>query len=234
MSFDRLAPIYRLMEWMLAGGKLQQCRTALLLRLVEAREVLVVGEGPGRWIEAAVPVLPLARITVIDASAAMLARAERAWSAAGGTGENGCFVQARLPCSLPRPAAGYDLVVTPFFLDCFAPGPLAEVVACLGAVASEQAHWLVCDFRIPEQRLPRWRAQAVLGLAYWFFRRATCISARRLTDPAALLRAQGFALEAESLSDWGLLGAGLWRRTALPPASHNPVQAMGNAGKSGG
>ena len=48
MSFERLAPFYRAMERVLAGGKLQHCRTVLLPRLGLVREVLVVGEGPGR------------------------------------------------------------------------------------------------------------------------------------------------------------------------------------------
>lgn len=187
MSFDALAPVYRAMERALAGGKLQRCRTALLPLLGDAREVLVVGEGPGRWIEAAGAVLPAARFTVVDASAGMLARAERAWFEAGGATERIRFVHARLPGPLPCGGGGYDVIVTPFFLDCFAPDPLADVIRGLGAAAAADARWLVCDFRVPERGPSRWRAQAVLALAHWFFGRVTDMSARRLTDPAPWL-----------------------------------------------
>lgn len=218
MSFDQLATAYRAMEWTLAGGKLQRCRTALLPHLASAREVLVVGEGPGRWIEAACAAMPSARFTVVDASAQMVSKAKSAWRTVGGSGERIRFFEARLPCALPRPAAGYDLVVTSFFLDCFAPEPLAEIVACLGAAASREARWLVCDFRLPKRGLARWRAQAVLALAHWFFRQVTDISARRLTDPSGVLSGQGFELEIEVLSDWGLLSASLWGRRPVSPA----------------
>jgi hypothetical protein len=212
MSFDALAPVYRTMERALAGGRLQRCRTVLLPRLGGAREVLVAGEGPGRWIEAAGRALPAARFTVVDASAGMLVRAERAWFQAGGEPGRIRFVQARLPAPLPGGDGCYDLIVTPFFLDCFAPGPLADVICGLSAAATADARWLVCDFRVPARGPARWRAQGVLALAHWFFRRVTDMSARRLTDPAPWLGAQGFHLESEAVSEWGLLGAALWRR----------------------
>ena len=212
MSFERLAPFYRAMERVLAGGKLQHCRPVLLPRLGLVREVLVVGEGPGRWIEAACQALPRARFTVVDASAGMLREARASWLRAGGDLERIRFVQARLPGVVPVVAGGFDLVVTPFFLDCFAPGPLAEVVACLAEAAGEEASWLVCDFRVPATGLARWRAVAVLALAHGVFRWITDISARRLTDPGPWLAEQGFYLEEEETSEWGLLSASLWRR----------------------
>jgi ubiquinone/menaquinone biosynthesis C-methylase UbiE len=212
MSFERLAPYYRAMERVLAGGKLQHCRAVLLPRLTRAREVLVVGEGPGRWIEVACRALPHARFTVVDASAGMLREAQASWLRAGGELERIRFVQARLPAEVPVVAGGYDVVVTPFFLDCFAPGPLAEVVACLAEVAGEEACWLVCDFRVPTAGLARWRAVVVLALAHGVFRLMTDISARRLTDPGPWLAEQGFYLEEEETSEWGLLSASLWRR----------------------
>ena len=44
MSFDLLAPHYRWMEFILAGEKLQRCRTAFLDELPAARNILLVGE----------------------------------------------------------------------------------------------------------------------------------------------------------------------------------------------
>jgi hypothetical protein len=50
MSFDRLAPHYRWLEWVLAGRKLQRCRTAFLDEIGRADATLLVGEGNGRFL----------------------------------------------------------------------------------------------------------------------------------------------------------------------------------------
>src|SRR5262249_36606771 len=72
MSFDRLAPHYRWMEFLLAGKKLQHCRTAFLSQVEHARDVLILGEGNGRFLAECRYGLAEARITCVDASARML------------------------------------------------------------------------------------------------------------------------------------------------------------------
>jgi len=84
MSFDSLAAHYRWMEWLLAGRKLQRCRTAFLRRINPPREVLLLGEGNGRFLEALLQAHPQARVTCVDASAAMLERARARMAAAAG------------------------------------------------------------------------------------------------------------------------------------------------------
>ncbi len=212
MSFDTLAPFYRAMESVVAGRRLQRCRTTLLPVVRGAREILVAGEGPGRWIEAACGALPEARITVVDASARMLREAEKAWRGAGGTPERIRFVHARLPDEGLFPPGRFDLIVTPFFLDCFAPEEMQAVISSLAPWLTREAQWLVCDFQMPRRGMARWRAQVSLALAHVFFRVTTGISARRWTDPRPFLTAQGFVPQWEVLTDWGLLGATLWGR----------------------
>src|SRR4051812_20630121 len=72
VSFDVLAPHYRWMELLLAGEKLQRCRTAFLKEVADARDVLIVGEGHGRFLVECRRRLPDARITCVDASERML------------------------------------------------------------------------------------------------------------------------------------------------------------------
>lgn len=52
MNFDRLAPFYRAMETLAAGGKLQRCRLAFLGEIPIPRRVLLAGEGHGRFLVA--------------------------------------------------------------------------------------------------------------------------------------------------------------------------------------
>ena len=77
MSFDRLAPHYRWMECVLAGSKLQRCRTAFIDNVSVARRALLLGEGNGRFLVELFRARPDIHVTCVDASSAMLARALR-------------------------------------------------------------------------------------------------------------------------------------------------------------
>ncbi|MEO6787625.1 MAG: class I SAM-dependent methyltransferase, partial [Chthoniobacteraceae bacterium] len=94
MSFDRLAPHYRWMEWLLAGGKLQHCRTAFLHAVPPPRSVLMVGEGNGRCLVELLRAHPDAHVTCVDASARMLDRARARLRAHGLGGSAVEFIHA--------------------------------------------------------------------------------------------------------------------------------------------
>ena len=152
MSFDWIAPHYRWLEPLLAGRKLQRCRVAWLGEVRACRRVLVVGEGPGRFLERAVCAMPAAEFVCVDASAAMLERARAAVHRLGESARVN-FVHASLPEWEPE-RADFDLIVTHFFLDCFAEPALSQVVARLASAAQPDAHWLLSDFQIPAAAQP--------------------------------------------------------------------------------
>ncbi|MGE3519795.1 MAG: class I SAM-dependent methyltransferase [Vicinamibacterales bacterium] len=208
MSFDRLAPHYDWMEALTAGNLLQTARTIWLGDLRGCRRVLSAGEGHGRFATAFGRRFPDARLTCVDASPAMLARARRRAEAAQVSAE---WIHGTVPAWRP-PRGGFDAVVTCFFLDCFDGDELRTVVAALAEGAASGATWLVVDFAVPARGPKRWRAQAMHVSMYAFFRATTRISARRVTPPDDLLRAEGFRLKKRRELSWGLLRADLWVR----------------------
>jgi len=210
MSFDRIAPHYRWLEAILAGGLLQRCRTHWLAETQGVRRVLLAGEGNGRMLAACAKALPDAEFTVLDQSTAMLAQARRRWLKTGGR-QNAVFLQADLR-DWQHSGEKFDLVVTNFFLDCFTPTELGQVVANLSAAATPSARWLLTDFTLPESGWRRVRARWVLALAYQFFRLATGLAAGRITAPDEALRAQGFVLRERQHFNHGLLQSDLWER----------------------
>jgi ubiquinone/menaquinone biosynthesis C-methylase UbiE len=211
VSFDRLAPHYRWMESVLAGGLLQRCRLAWLDEVSDARRVLIVGEGNGRFLSACAQRMPGANFTVVDSSREMLAQAEARWQRAGGRRENLSIIHAALPQWTP-PAGAFDLVATHFFLDCFPESTLPAVVAKLADAAQAGARWLLSDFEVPETGPARVRAQLVLAVAYAFFRVATRLPATRLVPPDNALRNAGFIRERRRTFNAGLLKSELWRQ----------------------
>lgn len=211
MSFDTLAPYYRGLERVMAGGLLQRCRTAFLADTVQCRKALLLGEGPGRFLAELLRANPRVEVTCVEFSPRMIAAARAALE--------DCelkrvqFVEANA-LHWPPPPREFDLVVTNFFLDCFCADELALVIANAAAAATPEARWLLTDFREPDHGWRRWRGRVVLALMYAFFRTATGLSASRLTPPDELLEARGFRLAARRLGSFGLIHADLWQRAA--------------------
>lgn len=214
VSFDRLAPHYDWMEALLAGRRLQRARTAWLDALAGRTHILSVGEGHGPFAVACARRFPSARLTCVESSAGMIARARRRAGRAGLTADRINWLQAEVPAWIP-PAGAFDAIVTHFFLDCFPPAELAVVIAALARAAKPEAVWLVADFAVPARGPARWRAQAVHALMYRFFRLATRLPARRLTPPDDVLRTHGFTLVGRRSFEWGLLQSDHWARHGL-------------------
>ena len=211
MSFDLLARHYRWMECVLAGGKLQRCRTAFVPETRAARAVLILGEGNGRFLQAFRRVNGAAHVLCVDSSEPMLLQARRRLSKSGLALEGTEFVVAdALEWDFPEDA--FDLIVTNFFLDCFSREELVSLVEKISKAARSEAAWIISDFQIPPQGLARFRARVIHWLMYLFFRCVTDLSAKRLSDPDAHLVRGGFRLKDRRLSDWDLLRADLWLR----------------------
>lgn len=210
MSFDLLAPHYTWMERVLAGRRLQRARTVFLDRLAGSERILIAGVGHGHFLRACAERFPESCITSLDASAGMLDRARERVSAVAQPGRL-AFVHARLPEWRPEPGT-FDAIVTPFFLDCFAPDELGAVIATLAEGARERCVWLNTDFAIPAAGWRRQRARAIHAAMYVFFRRVTRIRARRVTMPDEHLRACGFLLVARHAGNFGLLRSDCWKR----------------------
>jgi ubiquinone/menaquinone biosynthesis C-methylase UbiE len=119
----------------------------------------------------------------------------------------------------PVPLGGVELVVTHFFLDCFRPPELSQVISRVANAISPGAAWVVSDFQVPPFGWQGVRARLILHLAYRFFRWTTRLPASFLTSPAPELERNGFRLAKRRLFNHGLLYADWWTRTGLPGAS---------------
>lgn len=217
MSFDVLAPHYRWMEFVLAGNKLQCCRTAFLNRVGDAKKVLIVGEGNGRFLVECRRALPHAKILCADASQRMLSLARRRLAKRCGGCERTEFVCADALAWSP-PERSFDLIVTHFFLDCFQREQLESLTVKFAAVAAPGANWLLADFQMAQSGMDRYRSKAILWLMYRFFRVVTRLPASRLVSPDDSLGRRGFALRERRVTEWGLLRSDWW-------------QLAGNAGR---
>ena len=206
MSFDILAPHYRWMEVVLAGDKLQRCRIAFLRGIPTATNILILGEGNGRFLRECRDQFPDAKITVVDSSARML---ELAKQRLGDDCQRIDFVCVDALTWSP-PAQSFDLIVTHFFLDCFRPDQLQTLISGLARAAAPGASWLLADFQAAAHGWRRLRSRAILWMMYRFFTVVTRLPAASLTPPDAFLEKQGFTLRERLLHDWELLHSDWW------------------------
>ncbi|MEO7724404.1 MAG: class I SAM-dependent methyltransferase [Chthoniobacterales bacterium] len=208
MSFDRVAPFYRALERLVFGDQLQQARVAFLEEIERPRRVLIVGEGDGRFLAEFVRRHPRATIDCVDASVRMI---DIARSRSGGSAIN--FIHADFSTLSLEPDL-YDLIVTHFFLDCFAGALLREVVEKLGRAASRNAIWLLSDFRVPDSGWRRFWARVCIRAMYLFFGLVSGLGTQRFEDPSPGLRSAGFVCVSQCLTRAGMVKSELWRRSA--------------------
>ena len=208
MDCDRLARWYRWLELIGLGRKLERCRFTFLSEIADARRVLVLGDGDGRFLAAFLRANPLAEVDAVDSSARMLALAR------GRTTEHSArvrFHHADVGAWQP-PRTDYDLIVTHFFLDCFTEEQLRPLIARWTDAATNDACWIVSDFHQPARGFAAWRARIWIGGLYAFFRVVTGLRVHRLPDHRAIFEKHGFRCKQSILADGDLLTAELWRR----------------------
>jgi ubiquinone/menaquinone biosynthesis C-methylase UbiE len=202
-NFDPLVRIYRALEVLAFGGDLERARFGLLEHLTERRSILILGEGDGRCLARLLEIAPLAHIQCVDASPAMLARAEARIAGSPHRGRV-TFTHADA-LTWEFPARSYDAVVTLFFLDCFSASETKGLVARIREALRPEAGWLFADFTVPERGVARLRARLWLAGLYAFFRWQTGLRTNVLPPSETLIQQAGFTAQDTRAYQWGLL-----------------------------
>ena len=78
MNADRIASSYRWLEYAAFGLALERARFDFLPRAADARRVLILGEGDGRFLAQLLECNRYATVAVIESSARMIELARRA------------------------------------------------------------------------------------------------------------------------------------------------------------
>ncbi len=211
-NFDSLARVYHWLELSMFGVKLERARFAHINALAGCRDILLFGDGDGRFLKRLLKVAPDARIRSIDASAEMVRLAAARVPAKDRdrvTFECADALEAELPFM------AYDGVATMFFLDCFTDEQAAGLIVRTAESLKPGAIWLFADFAVPPRGLPHAFARVVTSFLYAFFRWRTGIAARRLPESEALIVRAGFTADAATSSVFGLLRSVAFRRSNL-------------------
>jgi SAM-dependent methyltransferase len=204
MNCDGIARWYRFLEHLVFGRALERRRLEFMEAVADARSVLILGDGDGRFTAEFVRRNPVAVVESIDMSGRMVELAKRRVTAHA-------RVQCRVGDARTAELAGrYDLIVTHFFLDCLADAELAGLAARIAASCQPGARWLVSEFALPSAGLARLAAQALIRVMYFCFRVATGLRVTRLPNYAQALPAHGFRRATQREAAGGLLVSEVW------------------------
>lgn len=208
--FDRLARLYRWMEYFSFGPYLQQCRKLRLDEIAWHHRALVYGDGDGRFLAKLLRQAPGIHATAVDASAAMLRHAKRKLPA----GSHCRIVHAdALTCEPAQfPEAPFDLVVSHFFLDCFTELEIARLLSLVNKAVCDGTIWIVSDFAIPQRAPARQIAALIVHGLYLAFGLVTGLTIRRLPNHGRVMEEAGWQLEGRRKLLFGLLVSERWRR----------------------
>ena len=212
-DFDRLARIYRWMEWLSFGPWLSRCRRVFLEHLADRRSSLIIGDGDGRFTSLLLRANPRIEVDAVDASPAMLQALVRR---AGVHGNRLRTYPVDARQWQPPEDRGYDLVVTHFFLDCLTTAEIERLAKTLRPSLAPGALWVVSEFFIPPGPFGRQIAEPLVSFLYAAFGLLTGLTVRRLPDERAALRSAGFRLVESRALLCGLLRGELWQLRDLP------------------
>jgi SAM-dependent methyltransferase len=217
-DFDRLATLYRWMEFFSFGPWLSFTRRTFLGELAGSRQALVLGDGDGRFTGRLLQVNPAVRVDAVDSSAAMLQ------ALLGRAGPHADRVRVHLAdirdWETPAPIAAppHDLIITHFFLDCLATQEIESLAARLRSAVSPGALWIVSEFAVPPGWFGRIIARPLVSSLYLSFGLLTGLEVRSLPDHAAALRQAGFKMLDRRSRLGGLLIAERWTASPLDSA----------------
>jgi ubiquinone/menaquinone biosynthesis C-methylase UbiE len=208
-GFDNVARVYRVLEHAAFGRTLQRARVAHIDRLRHCADILILGDGDGRFLSALMTAAPTARAHCIDASPAMQALAAARLGAVDRARVTFECADAR---NVDLGARTFDAVVTMFFFDCFVDVDVQAMVTSLLPRLRPGGMWLFADFAIPPRGLARLHARLVVGALHAFFRWQAGIAARLLPASPAILESTGLHCSAHSTFRAGLVESVVYAR----------------------
>ena len=206
-NFDRVARLYRWVEYLSLGPLLQRTRVHFLPQLSECRSAFVLGDGDGRFLARLLAQNPSLHALAVDTSATMLEILQKRCAAASSR-----LSLQQTSALTAAPPEDVDLIVTHFFLDCLTQTEVDELATHIAAQSQPEPLWLLSDFRVPPSGAARPLARLYIRALYFAFRLLTGLRVQSLPDPQAALAHAGFKRIAQHERLFGIIYTELWQK----------------------
>jgi ubiquinone/menaquinone biosynthesis C-methylase UbiE len=191
-NYDFVAPFYPILEKAAFGELLTEARLASVGAVVSGERVLMIGEGNGRFLAECLKEKRGGSITVVDSSEKMLSSLRTRIQKIE-TQTKVELVHADFREWSPV-EAGFDVVVTHFFLEVFRPPSQRRFIEKITALSTMKATWMNVEFRpVLQSRIHR----LIDWLQYRFDRLLSGTEADRNYDCGPVIQEHGWEIREE-------------------------------------
>jgi tRNA (cmo5U34)-methyltransferase len=198
-GFNRIAWLYDSLAAIIFFGNIFKSQTHFLPLIPPQSNVLILGGGSGRILQALFRVNPAVKIWYVEASSSMIRQSIRRV----GLNSNIQFIHGT-EADVPRDIR-FDAVIAPFFFDLFEEPYLSGLVHRLLKVTNINSIWLVTDF--VDHAV--WH-RPFLNLMYRFFNIMCGVAPRKLPDWDKALEANGLNLQQSKSFYAGFISANVY------------------------
>lgn len=210
-SFNRIAPFYPTIEVLVFGAKLTRARNAALALIPANANILLLGEGNGRFLTELLTCHPQARVTCVEPSAGMrAAQRKRLLKRLGKVPENLIWIDARIQ-DWSAPESRYDAIVAHFFFDLFSADEIDAVVAKVTRAATPSATLFVAEFESLPSRWSGLFSRLLIRTMYLFFALATKLKTTHIPPWPQALQHSGWTRQSSNDTP-AMIRAHVWIR----------------------
>jgi tRNA (cmo5U34)-methyltransferase len=164
-GFNKIAPFYHAVSMICSLNRIHKSQMWLLSKKMNFSKTLIIGGGDGKFLIEAIKQGLSEQYYYVDLSDAMIKLAHGK-------------IEKQLPLSLDSVVficgsyqdipnnQKFDLIITPYFLDCLSEGELSLVMAKLHAQLTVEGTWYFTDFNIPKDKTLNFIFKNIIQLLY--------------------------------------------------------------------
>jgi ubiquinone/menaquinone biosynthesis C-methylase UbiE len=182
-NFDTIAFVYDSLASCIFGESIKQAQIDTIDFIPDHVNILIIGGGTGWYLKELLDRKKPKKLVYIEASQNMIYLTRKIIDGVFLTDKSIVELRAGTEDTI-LPDEQFDIIITHFFLDIFAPYRLQRIIGKLNQALSPEGIWLIADFSLPQRETGRyyfWKKILVKSM-YMFFRIVCRISAKALPD----------------------------------------------------
>ena len=209
MNFDFIARHYNWIEKIIFRSDLEKFRSMNIELIKDAKSILLLGDGDGRFLEQVSKMGTEAQIVSVDSSAKMINLSQIKVKTSHLNVEFNC---SKIENFKPSESFNPDLIIAHFFLDCFTYDEALLILDRITRWAAADAKFIISDFSITKKVSSHRVYQKILtNIMISFFSLFCGISARILLNIPKLMTSSGWNCLSQKRSRHGFINSWIWQ-----------------------